>query len=423
MMTKYCLFLCGIASLAWAGNWPEFRGPKGDGHAEAKGLPTTWSETKNIEWKTGLHGKAWSTPVVWGKDIWLTTATENGKEMSGMCIDRASGKILFDRVIFTNEKVEGLGGAAKVNAYGSPSPAIEAGRVYLNWGSYGTTCMDTRTREEIWQRRDLPCQHFRGPGSSLVIYRHLLILTMDGVDVQYITALDKMTGKTVWKTDRTTDYHDLDSQGKPRAGGDFRKAYSTPLIFPVNGTDILFSSAAKAAYAYEPLTGKEIWQINFTGFSGASRPVADTERVYMNSGYGKPDLYGVRHGGSGNCTKSHIVWKQTKGMPKRSSPLLIDGLLYVVSDEGVATCVEAATGEVVWQDRMRAKFSGSPIFAEGRIYCFAENGSSWILKPGRTFEVIAENKLDTGCMASPLAIDDMLIIRTKSHLYGIKEKS
>ncbi|MEI6809924.1 MAG: PQQ-binding-like beta-propeller repeat protein, partial [bacterium] len=215
-------------------DWPDFRGPTGDGHVTAAdankpiGLPLKWSETENVKWKTEIPFRGWSTPVVMDNQIWMTTATLEGNDFFAVCVDATTGRILFNEKLFHCDKPEPLGN--NVNCYASPSPVIEPGRVYVHFGSYGTACLDTSNAKIIWKRDDLPCRHFRGPGSSLVLFENLLILTMDGIDLQYMVALDTKTGKTVWKTDRTAVWNDLDPDGKPHKEGDFRKAYSTPLI-------------------------------------------------------------------------------------------------------------------------------------------------------------------------------------------------
>jgi outer membrane protein assembly factor BamB len=398
--------------------WPEFRGPRGDGHSSAKGLPLEWSETRNVRWKTPIHGRAWSTPVVLGDQVWVTTATEDGKELSALCIDRGTGKVLFDKVLFRVEKPQPLGNT--VNGYGSPSPAIEPGRIYVTFGSAGTACLDTRSFEVLWERRDLPCNHYRGPASSLVLFKGLVIFQMDGSDHQYIVALDGASGATAWKTPRSTDYGDLDANGRPRAEGDFRKAFNTPLIVEWNGAPLMLSAAAKAVYGYEPATGRELWQVRHANHSSASRPVFHQGMAFFNIGYSHAELWAVKAGGNGDVSASHVPWKNSKSVPNRASPVIVEGLLYMVSDKGVATCLEAESGAEVWQDRADGNYSASLLYADGRIHLFSEEGVATILKPGRKFEVLARNTLADGFMASPAAAGRELYLRTRSCLYRIE---
>ena len=409
--------LCGY--VAGGENWPEFRGPTGQGYSDSTGLPLKWSESENIVWKTAVHGKGWSTPVVWGDQVWLTTATEDGTEMYVLCIDSNTGKIVRDINIFHNDTVEPLGN--DLNGYASPSAVIEEGRVYVHFGSYGTACLDTKTGQTLWQRRDLPCRHYRGPGSSPVLYKDLLILTMDGVDVQYLAGLDKRTGKTVWKTDRTTKWTDWGPDGKPQAEGDFRKAYSTPLIVEVDGKPVMVTPGSKAGYAYDPRDGRELWHITYEGFSNASRTLYG-QGLFFIGGAHKAGLVAVRPGGTGDVTESHIAWKYPKTIVFKPSPVLVGDLIFMVDDGGIATCLEAKTGIEVWKQRLGGKFSASPVYAEGRIYFPNEEGKTVVIAPGREYRVLAENKLDDGFMASPAVAGKAMFLRTKTHLYRVEQK-
>ncbi len=399
-------------------SWPEFRGPTGDGRVDAE-IPLEWSETRNVAWKTPIHGRGWSTPVVLGRQVWLTTATEDGKAMSVLCIDRDTGKVLHDRVLFRNEKPRPLGNP--VNCYASPSPAIERGRVHVTFGSYGTACLDTRTFETIWERRDLPCNHFRGPASSAVLFEDMLILQMDGSDHQYVVALDTATGRTRWKTDRSTDYGDLDDDGKPRADGDFRKAFNTPFVVRAAGRLQMISPGAKAVFSYDPATGKEIWTVRYGNHSSASRTVVADGLALINTGYPKAQLWAVRLDGSGDVTDTHVVWKCHQSVPNRSSPLVTDGLILMCTDRGIASCLEAATGTRVWQERIGGNYSASPILARGRAYFFAEDGTTTVIAASREFRVLTRNTLDDGMMASPAVAGRELYLRTRTHLYRIEE--
>ena len=232
-------------SLSAGDTWSQFRGPTGQGVSDAKAAPLTWSETAHVTWRTKIHGKAWSSPVVWKNQVWLTTATEDGRELYAVCVDRDTGKILFDQLLFTIATPQY---ADRFNSYGSPTPVIEDGRVYVTFGSPGTACLDTKTFKVLWQRTDLPCNHYRGAGSSPTVWRNLLIMHFDGSDYQYAVALDTRTGATVWKTDRSVDFHDLTPEGKPIRDGDFRKGFSSPLVIEHEGKPLLISSASKATY-------------------------------------------------------------------------------------------------------------------------------------------------------------------------------
>lgn len=415
----------GGCSLAWA-VWPDFRGPQQDGHADgfgterASSLPVRWSDTENVTWKTPIPHKGWSTPVILGKQIWLTTATPDGHDFFALCVDVDSGKIIFNERVFHCDAPEPLGN--NLNSYASCSPVIESGRVYVHFGSYGTACLDTSSFKVLWRRDDLPCKHFRGPGSSPVLFNGLLILTMDGIDFQYLVALDKQTGKTIWKTDRTASWNDIEADGQPRGGGDFRKAYSTPLIVDFKGKKQMLTVGSKAAYSYDPATGKEIWKINHPGFSSASRPVFDGTNAFIATGNGKGEMLCVRIDGQGDVTDTHVVWRNGRGFPRMPSPVWADGLLFMASDSGIVSCLEAATGKELWQERLGGDYAASLLYADGRVYCFGQDGKATVLKAARTYEVLASNKFTEGFMASPAVDSSALILRTKTQLYRIEEK-
>jgi outer membrane protein assembly factor BamB len=401
-------------------DWPEFRGPHGDGRADATGLPLTWSEKDNVVWKTPIPHRGWSTPVVANNQIWLTSATIDGRDSFALCVDATNGAVRFQEKIFHTDKPEPLGN--NINCYASPSPVLDDQRVYVHFGSYGTACLDATTAKILWQRRDLPCRHFRGPGSSPIVFKDLLILSLDGIDVQYLTALDKRSGKTVWTTQRSAVWDDLDAKGKPLQDGDLRKAFSTPLVVEPDGTPMLLSVGAKAAYAYDALSGRELWKVRHTCYSAAARPVFGQGLAFFATGWGKSELWAVRTGGQGDVSGSHLAWKILQGAPRTASPVLVDGLLYMLSDDGMATCLEAATGTVVWRERIGGSYSASPLAADGRLYCLSTQGKTTVLKLGRTREVLATNVLDDGFMASPAICGQALILRTRTHLYRIESK-
>ncbi|MDI9430542.1 MAG: PQQ-binding-like beta-propeller repeat protein [Planctomycetota bacterium] len=415
--------LLGMAATAQA-DWPRFRGPSGDGlvtrpgSAEQIGLPVRWSETQNLVWKTAIPHLGWSSPVVMDGQVWLTTATAEGHDFYAICVDADSGAIRFNERLFHTDDPEPLGNP--LNSYASPTPVVEPGRVYVHFGSYGTACLDTKTFEVLWKRSDLPCRHYRGPGSSVILFEDLLILTMDGVDVQYLVALDKATGRTVWKTDRTADWDDLDAEGKPRDEGDLRKAYTTPLIVETDGAVQMISVGAKAFYGYDPRTGRELWKVNMPAFSGAAGPVYRDGIVYVVTGFGQTELMAVRVDGAGDVTDSHVLWKTARTVPRTPSPVLVGDLLFTINDTGIAVCLDAATGEPIWQERIRGNYAASLLYADGNIYCFNQNGTSTVFKAARRFEVVATNTLDAGCMASPAVAGRALFLRTKTHLYRIE---
>jgi outer membrane protein assembly factor BamB len=424
-MAPVAMALLAAAPPASGGSWPEFRGPRGDGHApvaetaKGAGLPIQWTETENVKWRTEIPHRGWSTPVILGNQIWLTTATEDGHEFFALCLDPETGGVRYNERLFECEKPEPLGNG--VNCYGTPSPAIEPGRVYVHFGSYGTACLDTSTFKVIWKRTDLPCRHYRGPASSPVLFEDLLILTMDGVDLQYMVALDKKSGKTVWKTDRSVAWNDENVPGQMARDGDLRKAHSTPFLASHNGKIQMITAGAKAAYGYDPRNGRELWRVRYDAWSAAPRPLYDKGLAFIITGFGgSTELLAVRVDGEGDVTDTHIAWKVDKSVSKTPSPVLVDGLLYMISDDGVVTCLETATGKQVWRERIGGNYAASPIYADGRIYFCSTQGKTTVIKAGRTFEVLAANSLPGGFLASPAAVDDVLYLRTKTHLYRIQ---
>ena len=408
-------------------DWPEYRGPWKNGNAQAPGstepigLPITWSETQNIAWKTAIPHEGHSTPVILGGQIWLTTATADGRESFAICVDAQTGEIRFNERVFENENPEPLGN--NINSYASPSPVIEPGRVYVHFGSYGTACLDTATAKPVWERRDLPCRHFRGPGSSPLLYDNLLILSFDGIDQQYIAALDKNTGGTVWKTNRSTQWKDLLENGRYFRDGDYHKAFCTPLVIEWEGKPQLISLGACAGFAYDPYTGAELWKTHHDAHSASPRPLFGNGLLYVTTGHGQTELWAIRPGGQGDITDTHVAWRVAgKEVPKQPSPVLVGELIYMVSNEGIASCVDALTGEMVWSERIGGNFMASPIYADGRIYASNMQGETTVMKAGRTFEILAENRLESGCLASPAVSGKALFLRTKTHLYRLESR-
>jgi outer membrane protein assembly factor BamB len=391
-----------------AHDWNQFRGPTGDGRAGTAALPLEWSETRHVRWKTPVPGKAWASPVVAGGRIWLANATPEGHRLSAVCIDAATGRVLHDVTLF---EIAEPAFCHPYNSHASPTPLVADGRVVFHFGSAGTACLDAASGEILWARQDLPCDHFRGPGSSPIPWADLLIVNFDGADRQYVVALDRATGRTVWKTDRDIDYRSDD--------GDMKKAYATPTLVERGGRFELVSPAAVATVAYDPATGRELWKVYHGGFNAAARPLFAGGLVIVTTA-GGDNVVAIRPGGSGDVSQTHVAWKFRKSAPTRPSQAAVGGHLYLVSDTGVFSCVELASGKVAWQERRTGRHSASPVESGGRLYWCDEDGTTVVTaaNPER-FELLAENRLEAGCMASPAVIGDDLLIRTKSHLYRI----
>ena len=413
-VSMFFLIAFSVSSLLFADdNWPELRGPSGNGHAPSAELPLTWSEEDNVVWKTPIHDRGWSSPVIWGDQIWVTTATADGRRLFAVCVDKDSGEIVHDIHVFDVERPENI---AAANSYASPTPVIEEGRIYVHFGTYGTACLDTKTGDVLWTRRDLNCNHEAGPGSSPFLVGDMFIFHVGGQDAQYTIALDKKTGETVWKTDRAGMYGDTPVNQ--------RKDYCMPIVIPRGDGTQLISSVAKSVFAYDPDTGDELWQVKHRGWSMTARPVYGNGLLFVVVDYDYPELWAIRPDGVSDVTETHVEWRATRSVPARSSPLLIGDLLFLVDFDGVASCLDAKTGEHLWRERLRGQYSASPIYANDRIYFFNEDAVCTVVAPSREFEVLSENALaEQQLMASPAVSGDSLFVRTEHYLYRIEETS
>jgi len=401
-------------------NWPSYRGSSESGHVTSARLPLHWNEQENVVWKTAVEGKAWSSPVIWGERIFLTSASEDGSRLSFVCINKKTGEVLYKKLLHSVALPQYC---HPFNSYASPSPVAEAGRVYVSFGSPYNACLDSETGDVIWERTDFVCNHFRGPGSSPFIYKNLLILHFDGSDQQYVVALDKETGETVWRTDRTVQFDDVNPEtGEIEREGDLRKAFSTPIIVNVEGHDVLVSLGSMALYGYDPESGEELWRVDFIGsHSGAVRPVFAHGLIYTVTG-SDAELWAVRPDGKGNVSDTHVAWKHKRlAVPRRSSFVVVGDSIFMVDDSGVAACLDAHSGDLIWKKRVGNKFSASLIQDGDRIYFFDQEGKTIVVKASRKYEVLAENKLDEGFMASPAVSGNALFLRTRTHLYRIEE--
>jgi outer membrane protein assembly factor BamB len=432
--TLLLLPLLACATVA-SDDWPQFRGPDGQGHSGATGLPLDWSETENVAWKTPVEGCGWSSPVVIGEQVWMTTAVPTlatpaeaerhlaslpvavpnsdvarSITLKAVCLDRDTGRLLRSVTLFEiGEPLQ----ICSVNSFASPTPVGEPGRLYCDFGTMGTACLDTASGEILWKRQ-LAVEHQVGPGSSPILHGEKLVLVRDGCDVQYVTALNKATGETVWKTDRPaipTDYTP------------YKKAFSTPLVITSTGTEQMIVPGSKWICSYDPGTGNQLWQADSgPSFSNASRPVFGHGMVFVCTAYGQSQILAVRVDGRGDVSDTHVAWTDRKQVPKRSSPILVGDEVYTISDKGVATCRDARTGEAHWSERILGDCSASPLFADGRIYFFGEDGKTVAMRPGQQPETLAENEVDGRIMASVAIADQAFFLRTDTHVYRIQGK-
>lgn len=399
------LLLVVISTNLQASDWNQFRGPKANGKTDAD-LPLEFGEDKNVAWKIPMPGKAWSSPVVWKNQVWLTNALPDGHKLWAVCVDLETGKILHNILVFDIAEPQFC---IALNSYASPTPVVEDGRVLVSFGAHGNACLDTATGKKIWSRQDIECNHHRAPASSPIPYGDLYILHFDGFDKQYVIALDKKTGKTAWTHHRAFDFQ--------TTNGDRKKAYGTPAIITHKGIQQLIAPAAVATEALNPLTGKLLWTARTGGMNASARPVYGKGLVFVTNGMGR--MSAIVPEGKGDLEKDKIAWSSKRGVPKKSSLILDGDLLYMVSDLGVASCVDAKSGTPHWTARLGGNYAASPILSRGRIYFFNQDGDIPVIATGKKFKVLARNKLADGFMASAAVAGDSLILRTKSALYRI----
>jgi outer membrane protein assembly factor BamB len=405
----FCLGLlaAGFLSLPLhAQDWRQFRGPTGQGIAEASGLPVEWTEVTNVLWKVPVPGRGWSSPIVAHGRVWLTTAVTQGRDVSLrlLSFDAESGRAAQDVEVFRIRNAELLN---PKNSHASPTPVVDDERVYVHFGSEGTAAL-TLDGAIVWKAR-YGCQTQHGNGGSPVLYAGLLIFTCDGADAAYIVALDGHTGKERWKTSRRQPWS---------------QAYATPLVIRVGEADQLVSPAAHYAAAYDPATGREIWRVRYDdGFSNVPRPVFAHGLVFIATGFQQPALLAVRPDGTGDVTHTQVVWKLARGVPFTPSPLVTGDYLYMVNDAGIVSCVVAETGAIVWQHRVPGNYSASPVLADGLIYLQSEEGVTTVIRPGPSFQAVAVSRLDGPLLASTAVADRSLYIRTAEHLYRIASAS
>jgi outer membrane protein assembly factor BamB len=406
-------------------SWPCRNGPLHNGCAaerDARGVPVQWDEStgKNISWKVDLDGLGLSTPAIGDGLLWLTAASADGRQQFVYAIETRTGRVIHHKLLFENASPEKM--SNRVNTYASPSCVLEHDAVYVHFGTYGTARLDPRTAAVVWQRRDLPCRHYRGPGSSPIVWRNLLILTFDGIDRQYVTALDKRNGKTVWRTDRSTDYHDLGPDGKPKTEGDIRKGYGTPSTMDVAGRTQIVSVGSRAAFGYDAETGREIWTVTHEDFNAAAPPLIYGNLAIINTGSMGANLFAVRVDEStrGNVTATHLEWNRSKGNSRLCAPALDRGRVWMLTAQGVLYAIDAKTGEQRGGVRIGGSFVASPVIAGDSLYaCDEEEGAVTVVRTSLPPKIVAKNRLNEGMRASPAVADGALYLRTFHSLYKI----
>jgi len=401
--------LLATLAAAAAAEWPQFRGA-GGGHADADGLPLTWSEDENVAWKVAVPGRGHSSPVVLGGQVWITAAREEERSLRAVAVDAASGAVLFDLEVFRPAAWQA---SHLENSYASPTPAIEPGRVYVHFGTYGTACLDTEGGRVLWTSDELRLDHEMGPGSSPILWRDLLIVNCDGTDRRYVAALDKHSGRIAWRSRRSVPVS--------VKRGTHRKAYSTPIVVDVGGQAQLVTAGADQVSALDPATGREIWRVVYEGYSVVPQPVAGNGRVYVDTGYVQPHLLAIRLGGHGDVTESHVEWSYYWQVPANPTPLVIGERIFMVNDQGNATWLDAGRGEDLWRRRLGGRHWASPLHAAGRIYTWSANGETVVVAADDVFRELARNRLDAEVRATPAVAGDAFFVRGATHLYRLEE--
>lgn len=420
---------CLLASLVCSADWPQFRGPGGQGIATATDIPTTWGEDRNVAWKTAIPGRGLSSPVIDGNQIWLTSAidkptseedrperlkTNTGNQpltvsdhvrIFALCVDRKTGKILHEIDLLSLDEPQWV---HKLNSYATPTPILRDGRLYCHFGTFGNACVDTKAAKLLWTNTELNARHENGPGSSPELWKNRFMVVLDGSDQQYVAALDTETGKLAWKTARSGEMHP-----QPQ----LQKAYASPLLIARDGKPELVSPGANWVYAYNPETGEELWKVEYgmLGFSNVARPVYAHGMVYISTGFMKSQLQAITF----KDGKPNIAWRATKGTPKSPSPLISGDRLYMMGDKGILTCLDAKTGESRWQARLNGKYSVSPTLIDGNVHVSNVEGVTTVFADADEYTAVAINRLDGELSASPAAVDKALFMRTDKALYCI----
>lgn len=414
-MKHLLLLLLVLSPSTCAENWPQFRGPGGQGRSAERGLPLRWSPTENVAWKTPVPGQGWSSPVVWGDRVLVTTATDEGQSCRVLALDRATGAIRWDREVFRQVpgRKEGR------NSHATPTPATDGERVYACF-SDGSLAALTLSGELVWTNRSHPFHGQHGLGSSPVLHEGLLIMARDGSsegpdkelgwqkpwDQAGVLALDARTGAERWRGRR----------------GLSRISHGVPAIWPApDGRTQVVSEAGDVVQGFDLQTGERLWSSQVIGEGKVPSTVIGEGLVFTAGGWGgRESIKAFRLAtGGGDLGTNNLAWEQRKGMPRVPSMLYVAPHLYALTDAGVLTCLRAATGEILWQERLGGACSASPVYADGHLYCVGDDGTTTVLAAGAETRVIARNPLGEKVQASPAVSGGRLYIRTGGQLVAV----
>ena len=409
--------LAFLSVLTSAQDWTKFRGPTGDGHVTVKSIPLKWSDTENVKWKVSVPGKGWSSPVISKGKIYLTSAVAEGdnqdaadvsRELRVICYDSSNGKEIWDTKVFDQKPLKRP--IHHKNSHASPTPIIEGGKVYVHFGHMGSACLDLKGKI-LWKNNELKYDPIHGNGGTPIIVNNLFFYSADASTNPFVVALDKNTGKVLWKKLRSET-----AQSR-------KFSFSTPTLISMGGSSQIISPASGAVFSYDSKTGEELWSVDYGGWSVIPKPGVYKNMIYVGTGYERAHILGIRvdEKSKGNVTESHVEWEITKRAPNTPSFMVVDDLLYFISDGGIATCVEPLTGEIIWQERTAGPISASPVHFNGMIYFLDEQGKTTVIKAGRKFEIIAENKIKERTLASFGVSEGAIYIRSEKSLFRIGE--
>jgi len=410
-----CLtFLLMLTLTSQAADWYQFRGPDGQGHTDAK-LATEWGPNKNVTWRKEIPGLGWSSPVVVDGKIYLTTAVPQGGakpnySLRVLCLDAKTGAIVWNKEVFAEDGKTAPGIHSK-NSHASPTPVVEDGKIYVHFGHMGTACLKTADGSKVWAKQDLAYKPVHGNGGSPIIVGQHLIFSIDGTDKQMVVARDKTNGKVAWTTPRNN------------TTGANPFSFSTPLLITVNGQEQVISAGSGVVMSLDPKSGEEIWRATYgSGYSVVPKPVFANGLLYVCTGYNTPNLLAIKPDGKGDVTKTHVVFTVKKNAPHNPSPLAVGDAIYIVSDGGLLSCLDAKSGAERWSERVGKAYSASPLYAGGLIYLLDEAGTATVFKPGESYDPVATNKLNEKSLASFGVDGNALLLRTEKALYRIEKK-
>jgi outer membrane protein assembly factor BamB len=405
---------CLGASAAWVSaaetEWPQFRGPTGMGVSCATGVPLKWSATEGVAWSVELAGKGWSSPVLSQGRLYLTSAAPDAASgdttLHALCLDAKDGHVLWDTEVLHPDPAK-VAAMHRKNTPASATPIVTADRLYVHFGHMGTAALDLAGKV-LWRQTELEYPPTHGNGGSPALVGDALIFSADGSKDPCVIALDAKTGALRWKTPRN-------SPAKKQF------SFSTPLAIEVGGVKEVISPGPGFVGAYDPKDGHELWRVAYgEGYSVVPRPVYAHGLLYLSSGFDKATFYAIKpDGAAGDATATNVAWTAPKGAPHTASAAVVGDEVYFVSDAGIATCANATTGEVFWSERLGGNFSASPVVVGDRIYFQNETGVGYVVKAGKTYELLATNDLGEKSLASYAVADGALYIRTETHLWKI----